>query len=454
MKRLLDPREHARALRQLLWWTLLVVPVGLLAGSASALFLWSLDRVTELRWQNGWLLFLLPVAGLAVGWLYHRLGGAAGGGNNLIIEQIHQPGGGVPRRMAPLILVGTLVTHLFGGSAGREGTAVQMGGSLASAFARVCRLSEENLRVVLLAGVAAGFGSVFGTPLTGAIFAMEVLVIGRMRYDALIPVLVASVVGDWTCTAWGIAHTHYHIGFDSAAVGALHFDALLVTKVVLAAAAFGLVSRLFSELTHTLQQGFQRLVTSPWLRPALGGVLVIGLTFALGTRDYLGLSVRPESPGAVTLLSAFEPGGATPWSWWWKLLFTAVTLSSGFKGGEVTPLFFIGATLGNTLGVALGAPIDLFAGLGFIAVFAGAANTPLACTVMGFELFGAHYGVYFAAACFVAYHFSGHSGIYLSQRIGVAKRGDPALPPDASLREARAFGAERKGLDRSRGSPR
>ncbi len=446
MKRLLDPREHARALRQLLWWTLLVVPVGVLAGSASAFFLWSLDRVTEIRWHNGWLLFLLPVAGVAVGWLYHRFGGAAAGGNNLIIEQIHQPGGGVPRRMAPLVLVGTLITHLFGGSAGREGTAVQMGGSLASAFARVCRLSEENLRVVLLAGVAAGFGSVFGTPLTGAIFAMEVLVVGRMRYDALIPVLVASLVGDWTCTAWGIGHAHYHIDFGSGAGRALHFDGALVAKVVLAAAAFGLVSRLFSELTHSLQHGFQRLVPKVWLRPAVGALLVIGLAYALGTRDYLGLGVRPELPDSVTLLSAFEAGGTSPWSWWWKLLFTAITLSAGFKGGEVTPLFFIGATLGNTLAVLLGAPVDLFAGLGFVAVFAGAANTPLACTVMGIELFGAQHGVYFAAACFVAYHFSGHSGIYLSQRIGVAKRDGSALPPDASLREAREFGSELEGL--------
>ena len=423
MKRLLDPREHAGALRQLVVWTLLVVPVGLLAGSASAFFLWSLDRVTELQWRHGWLLFLLPVAGVVLGWIYHRFGGAASRGNNLIIEQIHAPGGGVPRRMAPLILVGTLITHLFGGSAGREGTAVQMGGSLASAYGRLCRFGEDNRRVLLMAGVAAGFGSVFGTPLAGAIFAMEVLVIGRMRYDALIPVLVASLVGDVTCMAWGVGHTQYHIAFDSAAGGRVQLDGWLMAKVVLAAVAFGLASRLFSALTHTLQKGYERLVAPPWLRPALGGALVIGLVYVVGTRDYLGLGVNPGHEGAVTLLSAFQPGGATPWSWWWKLLFTAVTLAAGFKGGEVTPLFFIGAALGNTLAVLLGAPVDLFAGLGFIAVFAGAANTPLACTVMGIELFGAPYALYFAVACFVAYHFSGHSGIYRSQPVGVAKPG-------------------------------
>ena len=164
---------------------------------------------------------------------------------------------------------------------------------------------------------------------------------------------------------------------------------------------------------------------------------MIGLVYLVGTRDYLGLSVRSPDADGVTLMTAFAPGGVTPWSWWWKVVFTAVTLAAGFKGGEVTPLFFIGAALGNTLGVLLGAPVDLMAGVGFIAVFAGATNTPLACTVMGIELFGAHYAVYFALACFIAYYFSGHSGIYLSQRVGVPKRKGRALPPDTSLREAR-----------------
>lgn len=445
MKSLLNLREHASNLRQLASWTVLVVPVGVLSGSASALFLWSLDRVTELHWQHGWLLFLLPVAGLVVGWVYHRVGKSAEGGNNLILDQIHEPGGGVPTRMAPLILVSTLITHLFGGSAGREGTAVQMGGSLASAYARLCKFGEENMRILLMAGVAAGFGSVFGTPLTGAVFAMEVLVIGRVQYDALIPVLVASVVGDVTCSAWGVHHAIYHIGIaDSSRLLAL-LDASLMAKVVLVGIACGLVSKLFAELTHGLQHTLKRIAPSAVLRAALGGVLVIALVYLVGTRDYLGLGVRPHEPGSVTLLSAFSADGATPWSWWWKLLFTAVTLAAGFKGGEVTPLFFIGAALGNVLAALLGAPVDLFAGLGFIAVFAGATNTPLACTIMGIELFGSHYTVYFAVACFVAYYFSGHSGIYMAQRLGNAKKGRSPLPPDLSLREVRELHAATDG---------
>lgn len=442
MKSLFDLREHLLSLRQLLHWTLLVIPVGVLSGSASALFLWSLDAVTRLHWRHGWLLFLLPVAGLVVGWVYQRVGKSAEGGNNLIIDQIHEPGGGVPSRMAPLILASTLVTHLFGGSAGREGTAVQMGGSLASAYGRLCRFGPENMRILLLAGVAAGFGSVFGTPLTGAIFAMEVLVIGRVQYHALIPVLVASMVGDFTCSAWGIHHSIYHI--DIADGASLHpvFDGVLLAKVVLAAVAFGLASKLFAELTHGLQQGLKKIAPSAPLRAALGGALVIGLVYLVGTHDYLGLGVHGRTPESVTLLSAFNEGGATPWSWWWKLLFTAVTLAAGFKGGEVTPLFFIGAALGNTLAVLLGAPVDLFAGLGFIAVFAGATNTPLACTIMGIELFGAHYALYFGVACFIAYYFSGHSGIYMAQRLGVPKKDHASLPPDLTLRELRELRGE------------
>jgi len=451
MRRVLNPLAHLGNLRQLVQWTLLALPVAVLAGSASALFLEMLDWATTTRWAHPWLLYALPVGGVAVGFLYHALAGRAEKGNNLLLDEIHEPGGGVPVRMAPLVFAGTIFTHLFGGSAGREGTAVQMGGSLAAGFGRWFRIRPENHRVLLLAGVAAGFGSVFGTPLTGAIFAMEVIVIGRVQYDALIPVLIASVVGDFTCSAWGVHHTVYHIAF---AGGAERFAALtpeLLGATAVAGIAFGLAGKLFAELTHQLQHAFRRLVPYAPLRPALGAALVVLLVWLLGTRDYLGIGVVSPDPHGVSILAAFTPDGATPWSWWWKLLFTAVTLAAGFKGGEVTPLFFIGATLGHTLGGLFGLPVDLFAGLGFIAVFAGAANTPLACTIMGVELFGAPHLVYYAVACFVAYYFSGHSSIYLAQRLGVPKNGTAAaLAADLPLRDARelADATDALALDR------
>jgi H+/Cl- antiporter ClcA len=427
MKRLFDYRMQLANLGQLAKWSVLVIPAAMLAGSASALFLWALERVTVARWDHPWLLYLLPVGGVGIGFLYHGFGREAERGNNLILEEIHQPGGGVPGRMAPLVLIGTLGTHLFGGSAGREGTALQMGGSLAATYGRLFRIKVENRRVLLMAGVAAGFGSVFGTPLTGAVFALEVLVAGRMQYDALIPVLVASVVGDATCTAWGIHHTIYHIAFAGSAARFAALTPRWLAAAVAGGIAFGLVGRFFAELTHALHQSFSRIVPYAPLRPALGAAIVILLTWGVGTRDFLGLGVTSPDPHGVSILSAFTPGGAHPFSWGWKLMFTAVTLASGFKGGEVTPLFFIGATLGHVLGGLFGVPVDLFAGLGFIAVFAGAANTPLACTLMGVELFGAAHLVYYAIACFLAYYFSGHSSIYRSQLLGVRKdRPDPA----------------------------
>jgi H+/Cl- antiporter ClcA/PII-like signaling protein len=431
-------------------WLAISTALGIVVGSAVAVFLWSLERATQIRFEDPLILFLLPLGGLAIGLVYHYFGRSVEGGNNLILEQIHEPNGGIPARMAPLVLVGTVATHLFGGSAGREGTAVQMGGSLAAALGRRLDLSNHDSRILLMAGVAAGFGAVFGTPLAGAVFAMEVLAIGRMSYESLLPCLAASVIGDCVVRGWGITHAHYGItSIVSSATLAVHspLSAALMTKVIVAAVAFGLAAVLFAELTHRLHRLFASLVPWPVVRPVLGGVLVISMVFLLGTRDYLGLGTNadPANAHAVTIQSCFSTGGATWWSWWWKLLFTSVTLSSGFKGGEVTPLFFIGAALGNAAARLLGAPIDLFAGLGFVAVFAGATNTPLACTIMGLELFLPHspglmnsgFGIYLPVACFVAYLVSGHSGIYSSQRIGTPKIDSPDVLPETPLRVAR-----------------
>ncbi len=421
-------------------WTLALVGMAVATGSACALFLSSLDAATKLRFDHPWLLFLLPMAGMSVGWVYHRLGKSVEGGNNLLIDEIHEPGGGVPLRMAPLILFSTVVTHLFGGSAGREGTAVQMGGSLAGGFARWFKLGDSEVKLLLMGGIAAGFGAVFGTPLAGTVFAIEVLAVGHMRSRALLPCLIAAILGDWTCHAWGIGHTHYHLGFmndEVAPAMKFHLEPLLLGKVVIAAVVFGFGSALFSELSHEAAAGMKKLIPSATLRPAVGGLLVIGLTYALGTRDYLGLGVWSQDKGALVITSFFNGADYHPWAWWWKMVFTVITLSAGFKGGEVTPLFFIGAALGHSLAVPMGVPTDLFAALGFIGIFAGATNTPLACTIMGIELFGASNSVYFAVACFVAYFCSGQTGIYMAQRIAEEKNGISPQTGPATLRQLR-----------------
>ncbi|MFO0978885.1 MAG: voltage-gated chloride channel family protein [Planctomycetaceae bacterium] len=423
--------EHLSLLRFVAKWFLICLPLGMIVGSAVAVFLWSLDRVTQIQWQTPWLLFLLPVAGAVSGLLYQYFGGSSERGNNLILEQIHEPGGGVPARMAPLVLLGTLITHLFGGSAGREGTAVQMGGSLASTLGRFLPLRPADQSTLLMCGVAAGFGAVFGTPLTGAIFSLEVLAIGMMNYRALIPCLMAAVIGDQVTTAWGITHTHYVLSFgsdvDRSAARSALLDGWLVLKVAVAGICLGAISVVFVQLTHGVSSALKRLVPVAWLRPVVGGCGVILLVSFLGTRDYLGLGVsgNPMQAKVISIQSCFVLGGATWLSWWWKSLMTAVTVGSGFKGGEVTPLFFIGAAAGNALATVMGAPVDLMAAIGFVAVFAGATNTPVACTIMAVELFAPQspdvmrsgFVVYAAIGCFLSYFVSGHSRLYQAQKV-------------------------------------
>jgi H+/Cl- antiporter ClcA len=395
-------------------WLPLALLVGVLSGSASALFLFALDRATATRLAHPWLLFVLPVAGFAVGWLYLRFGREVEAGNNLLIDEIHDPQRVIPLRMAPLVLGGTVVSHLFGASVGREGTAVQMGGALADQLTHVFRLPAQDRRLLLMAGMGAGFASVFGTPLAGAVFGVEVLAIGRLRVEGLFACAAAAFSADRVAALWGVQHTHYALG----AIAPLALWTLLAVAV--AGAMFGLAGRLFAGCTHALGGWMKRQVAYAPLRPLLGGIVIALAAWAVGGERYLGL-------GIPTIQAAFlQP--LAPWDFAGKLVFTVASLGSGFKGGEVTPLFYIGATLGNALAPLLQVPFPLLAGLGFVAVFAGAANTPLASTLMAIELFGGEIGVYAAVACVLSWLCSGHSGIYRAQRRG---RGKPGYPkPD------------------------
>lgn len=401
--------------------TALAGGVGVLCGIGSALFLWLLDTVTTLRVEHRWIVYGLPAAGWLVGVLYERAGSDVQAGNNLVIDRLVEGGAQVPPRMAPAVLLGTLITHLFGGSAGREGTAVQMGASLADDLAHRLGVAPEVRHLLLVAGVAGGFGSVFGTPWAGAVFGIEVARIGRLDVRAVLPALVASFVGDAMTLALGTTHTAYPI------VERLGLSPRVIGAWLLFAVAVALVTVTFVELTHAIKRSVARLLPRlPW-RAALGGVVVVLLWHVAASDDYLGL-------GLPTLVRAFTDPRLADDAFAWKLMFTAVTIGCGFIGGEVTALFFVGATLGNVLTRWLHLPLALGAGVGMAAVFAAASNAPLALSLMALELLGVHALPHVAMVCVLSFALSGHRGIYGAQRIVRTKWGR-AVPQPVALRD-------------------
>ncbi|MBS1117796.1 MAG: Chloride channel protein [Deltaproteobacteria bacterium] len=397
-------------LAALVQWIGLGAIVGVFCGAASAVFLFLLGEVTGYRDGHEVIVYFLPLAGLVIGTLYARFGESIKAGNNLVIDTIHDDGPEIPFRMLPMVLGGTVLTHLFGGSAGREGTAVQMGASLADYLSHRARLGPELRGQLLAAGVAGGFGSVFGTPIAGAIFGLEFVVLGRIKYDALVPALVASLVGDLTTRALGIVHTPYP------SAPHVELTALLCLKWLVFAVAVAFVSIAFIELTHFLKKHGEQRVKLLGLRMAIGGAILVVLWKLIGTSDYLGL-------GLPTIVRSFSDPQLPEWTFAAKLGFTAITLGAGFLGGEVTPLFFIGAALGNVLAPVLGIPRELGAGVGMAAVFASASNTPLALSIMAVELLGANVLPHVMIVCVVGYLISGHRSIYPAQRVTRRKAG-------------------------------
>lgn len=404
-------------------WVFIGALVGVLTGSASVLFLYCLESATNLRVENTWLLFLLPFGGALVSFLYSKYGKNSSKGNNLIIEKINDSSADLPLVMAPLVFFGTIITHLFGGSAGREGTGVQIGASIAEGIGKVFKLDKIDNRIILMVGISSGFASVFGTPLAGTVFGLEIATLGLMSYEALLPCFTASIVGNIVTTAWGIQHTHYKI------LDVPELNYITVIKVIFAAIIFGLTSKIFSQLTHKLKEFFTNKFKNTSIKSFVGGFLIIALVYIFDTREFLGLS--------IPLISDSFSGNIHPLTFLEKILFTSVTLGTGFQGGEVTPLFVIGATLGNALSSLLNMPPSFLAALGLIGLFVGATNSPISSFILGIEMFGSEAIVFIFMTCVISYLFSGHTGIYPSQKIGRSKSKLIKVPVNATLSHVR-----------------
>ena len=401
-------------------WSLLAIMVGAVCGLVGTAFHVCVNFATQWRGALEWLLYLLPVGGVVIVWLYHRLGQSSSLGTDRLFTSI-QDRTAVPVAMAPLIFVATFLTHLLGGSAGREGAALQLGGSLGSDIGRLLRLSEDDRRTLTMVGMGALFAALFGTPLTATLFVMEVLCMGHVVYSSFVPCIVASL------TAFGVSlllHMEPE-GYALAVVPGLNWlSALQVTGL---AALCAVLSVIFCAVMHVSGHSFKKWMKNPYVRAIAGGAAIIALTLLVGTRDYNGA-------GAQVIERAIE-GEARPQDFILKLIFTAITLGCGYKGGEIVPTFFVGATFGCVVGPLLGMNPGFAAAIALVATFCGNTNCPVASVFLGIELFGGQVVPLFALACAVSYMLSGYSSLYHNQLIPEKelKFGDMVTPEKDSM---------------------
>ncbi|MFZ5985645.1 MAG: chloride channel protein [Bacillota bacterium] len=377
--------------------------IGIAVGSTTAFFKIAVQFLTNKREANPYFLLFLPLGGIIIGYLYKHFGKEADKGNSVVLEYIHHGQGTVPIRMGPLVFLASFITHLFGGSTGREAAAVQMGGSITEAVNRLFRVNKTDQRILFMSGISSGFGSAFSAPLTGTVFGMEAVALGQMKYEALVPCFVSSFVAYFTTKAWG-APVDKHIIYEIPAITA---DAVL--KIIIVSIIFSFTSVLYSKLRHNIENLSKKYLKDPMLIGMVGGIIIIALVYIVGSQDYTGRGLK-------LVTDAFE-GHVPAYAFLAKILFTAVTMGTGFRGGEAIPLFFVGATLGNTLSGIVDLPTSFLAGIGLIAVFCGAANAPISCFLLSIEMFEGKGVIFFFIACIVSYLFSGHNGIYTSQKI-------------------------------------
>ena len=380
-------------------WTLLAVCTGVLCGGIGTLFHLAVEWVTEQRTEHVWLLWLLPAAGIAITALY-KATGCVGKGTNDVLRAV-QDGSSVTPWLVPAIFLGTVLTHLCGGSAGREGAALQMGGSIGWNLGTLLRLKDHDRRTATISGMAAFFSALFGTPLAAACFAMMVEDVGLTFTSAFVPAFTSALIAYGCSLVFGIAPTHF-------ALTAPELNVRTALLVILLGVACAAVSRLFCYTLHFMEHTVPKLLPNPWVRVFAGGVLVVGFSYLFGVGRYNGA-------GMSVITAAVEQGQALPWDFLCKIFLTALTLACGFKGGEVVPSFFVGATFGCVVGPLLGLPAEFAAAVGLVSIFCGATNVLIPSILLGFELFSGAGLELIALGCGICFMLSGHHGLYSSQ---------------------------------------
>lgn len=391
---------------QLLRWLLFAALTGIVVGTVASVFGKCVAFVTGLRGDYPWLLYGLPLGGILIVWMYQWEKGKEKSSTNLVLDAIHTEKE-IPIKTAPLIFAATVITHLFGGSAGREGAALQLGGSIGNFLGKAFRFDESDKRVVIMSGMSAAFSALFGTPMAAAIFSMEVVSVGHMYYAALVPCVAASFIASAIAGSFGLSAETFELGALPA------FDLISAGKILILGLACAVVSVLFCIVLHTVEEIFKKDIPNPYLRAVVSGLLVVLLAVLLGSRDYLG--------AGMNIVELAVEGKVFWGAFLLKMLFTAITLAGGYKGGEIVPAFFVGATFGCALSGILRLPPSLAAACGMAAVFCGVTNCPISSLLISFEMFGFEGMPFFLLVIAISYMQSGYYGLYHSQRIVYSK---------------------------------
>lgn len=387
-------------------WSFIGAVIGAVVGVVGIIFHILLEEVTAFRMSHPWILFLLPLGGLVIAGLYHLLRMQNDRGTNLILIAV-RVNEKVSLRLTPLIFISTIITHLLGGSAGREGAALQIGGSIGSFIGRKIKLDEKDERIITMCGMSAGFAALFGTPVAAVVFSMEVITVGIMHYSAIVPSIIAAITATGISMACGVMPT----AFTLESVPALSPSG--VGSVILLGMFCAGVSVLFCLAMETAGKYYKQIFKNGYIRIFVGGCIVVAITLLLGTRDYNG--------AGMDVIARAIAGEAEYPAFLWKILLTALTLGAGYKGGEIVPSFFVGATFGCVIGPWIGLPASFAAGTGMAALFCGVTNCPIASVILCVELFGAEGIAYYTLACAVSYMLSGYYGLYSEQKIMYSK---------------------------------